>query len=543
MKEVRFILGLSFLVAIFAPQKLEAQTKEITLLEVIQQAASTQPGDKLVFNNYLIDVANFKYQYLFEYFNHRVDPELRRIENERLVIPANISFRNCQFSSLLLDRLKFQEEIKFLNCIFEGDIMITSSEINRMQLENCVAKHMSVADATFNDYCVLQLNRFQNLSIKRTAFFGVNWFINEIETDIDIERCVFHPTKNGCIIEADSIGYSRPIHNNLQLSIASMNHSFTPFLQIHDCEFLSGPSINKVNIQADLTELVIDDNLFQSSIDMHSSSVEKRLIFHDNTIENYVGFNDVIFTEFFNMLEWDQFAGNKLCIFEDTPLEIIKDCPNNFGFTKIYDDKAVLYLAENFEELENQNSYRLLISIYQRLTNIYKSNGDIKSGNGCYSEMKDVQSRMLKHRFSNHRTFDNFFRWKLAQLLKVYVNYGTDPARAITISVWVVFIFGIFYFFFPSEWDVASKSKLIGDFQKFVHRNDQGYYRPLLSLVYGFVISLLNALTLSLNSFVTLGFGNIPTKGLARYICIIQGFIGWFLLSIFTVALINQVLA
>jgi len=157
--------------------------------------------------------------------------------------------------------------------------------------------------------------------------------------------------------------------------------------------------------------------------------------------------------------------------------------------------------------------------------------------------MKDVQSRMLKHRFSNHRTFDNFFRWKLAQLLKVYVNYGTDPARAITISVWVVFIFGIFYFFFPSEWDVASKSKLIGDFQKFVHRNDQGYYRPLLSLVYGFVISLLNALTLSLNSFVTLGFGNIPTKGLARYICIIQGFIGWFLLSIFTVALINQVLA
>jgi hypothetical protein len=53
---------------------------------------------------------------------------------------------------------------------------------------------------------------------------------------------------------------------------------------------------------------------------------------------------------------------------------------------------------------------------------------------------------------------------------------------------------------------------------------------------------LLNAITLSLNSFVTLGFGNIPTKGAARYVCIFQGFLGWFLLSIFTVALINQVL-
>ena len=56
-------------------------------------------------------------------------------------------------------------------------------------------------------------------------------------------------------------------------------------------------------------------------------------------------------------------------------------------------------------------------------------------------------------------------------------------------------------------------------------------------------ISLINAITLSLNSFTTLGFGTIPTKGVARYLCIIEGFLGWFLLSIFTVALINQVLA
>ena len=59
----------------------------------------------------------------------------------------------------------------------------------------------------------------------------------------------------------------------------------------------------------------------------------------------------------------------------------------------------------------------------------------------------------------------------------------------------------------------------------------------------GFLLSLVNALTLSLNAFVTLGFGTIPTTGIARYVCIVQGFIGWFLLSLFTVALINQVLA
>ena len=545
MKSARLIIHLIFSVLLFglSSSMIHAQTKEITLLEIMQQAASAQPGEKLYFNNYTIDKTKFKFQYLYEYFERRVDPDLRTLADGRLVIPANISFRNCHFKSILLDRVKLTGELKFSNCNIESDIQIINCEINRFQFENCTAGQLSINNATFNDYCVLQLNSLQDLDITKTAFYGVNWFINEIEGDISIEKCVFHPVKNGCTILSDSLGYGRPIYNNLQLSIASMNYSNMPYLNIQNCEFLSNSNINKVNIQADLRELLIENNLFQSSFDMHGSSVEKRLIIRNNIFENYVGFNDVIFTEFFNMLEWDQFAGYKLCIFEDIPNNIIHDCPNNFGFTKIYDEKATLFLAENEEELENQNAYRLLISIYQRLFNIYKNNVDIKSGNGCYSEMKDVQSRMLKHRFKNGKTFDNFFRWKLAQLLKVYVNYGTDPARAITISVWVVLIFGVFYFFFPSEWDNASKSKLIDDFKTLIDRNDKGYYKPFLSMILGFFISLLNALTLSLNSFITLGFGNIPTRGLARYVCIIQGFIGWFLLSIFTVALINQVLS
>ena len=63
-----------------------------------------------------------------------------------------------------------------------------------------------------------------------------------------------------------------------------------------------------------------------------------------------------------------------------------------------------------------------------------------------------------------------------------------------------------------------------------------------MKLSFGFGKSLVNAFTLSLNSFVTLGFGTIPTSGLARYVCILQGFLGWFLLSIFTASLINQVM-
>ncbi|MFB6257442.1 MAG: hypothetical protein ABEH38_02020, partial [Flavobacteriales bacterium] len=65
------------------------------------------------------------------------------------------------------------------------------------------------------------------------------------------------------------------------------------------------------------------------------------------------------------------------------------------------------------------------------------------------------------------------------------------------------------------------------------------------SLFYGIYLILLrglNSFVLSLNSFVTLGFGVIPVTGVARYLTILEGFIGWFLLSIFSISLINQIL-
>ncbi len=37
-------------------------------------------------------------------------------------------------------------------------------------------------------------------------------------------------------------------------------------------------------------------------------------------------------------------------------------------------------------------------------------------------------------------------------------------------------------------------------------------------------------------------FDEIPIKGLPRYLAIIQGFIGWFMLTIFSVSLISQLL-
>ena len=64
----------------------------------------------------------------------------------------------------------------------------------------------------------------------------------------------------------------------------------------------------------------------------------------------------------------------------------------------------------------------------------------------------------------------------------------------------------------------------------------------IIAVSYDLYIKILNALMLSINTFTTLGFGEIPLKGLPRYLAIIQGFIGWFMLTIFSVSLISQLL-
>lgn len=200
------------------------------------------------------------------------------------------------------------------------------------------------------------------------------------------------------------------------------------------------------------------------------------------------------------------------------------------------------YFGENDLELANISEFNSLISSYGKLVEVFKNNRNTADANAAYLELKNFESNQYRYIYKTEGGSDNLFRLKLHQLLSIYTEHGTNPAQAISASVWLIFLFGAVYFFFPSDWDEKSKPQLISDFKTLVQKNEHGYFFPFLKLAKGFLISLFNAFILSINSFVTLGFGRIPTHGVAKYICILEGFLGWFLLSIFIVSLINQVL-
>jgi hypothetical protein len=64
----------------------------------------------------------------------------------------------------------------------------------------------------------------------------------------------------------------------------------------------------------------------------------------------------------------------------------------------------------------------------------------------------------------------------------------------------------------------------------------------IVYLIYLVFIRALNSAILSINAFSTLGFGHIPVRGFTKYVAIIEGFIGWFLLSIFLVSVLSQMM-
>lgn len=312
--------------------------------------------------------------------------------------------------------------------------------------------------------------------------------------------------------------------------------------------FQPGAEEELVHLEGEVNTLLMKQNDFGTTL-VINTAIAKHWAFGDNVLRKKLDITDLVLSAKNNELSWGDITDFKMAATEHK-VDVANNAPyedDTTGLWETYFKQATalyydVYYGETDEELANEKLFQELISSYYRLYKVFKENGQVKDANQVYVEMKDVELRELSFKWKNEKGFENWINWRLNRLLRFYTDYGTNPSKAINISVFVLLIFAVFYFFFPSEWDTKSKGQLIIDYRTFVDKNDKGYVRPFIMLSLGFSKSLLNALTLSLNSFVTLGFGSIPTTGIARYVCILQGFLGWFLLSIFTASLINQVM-
>jgi hypothetical protein len=177
-----------------------------------------------------------------------------------------------------------------------------------------------------------------------------------------------------------------------------------------------------------------------------------------------------------------------------------------------------------------------------------------------YSDWDGINRVFLikKHRtimqyFSSEQRLEDFYTENYIEDFKTFAEYKKEMKESkVLVPLFIVLLGKPLYLFSVIKYKVVS----------FIYRRTellQGRWIDLKStrkvlvgitvfisvviyLIYLGLIRALNATTLSINAFSTLGFGTIPVKGASRYITIIEGFLGWFLLSIFSVSLISQML-
>lgn len=438
------------------------------------------------------------YEYLKENFSDHVEIA----ENGMVNIPKIINVTNCGFESdFILDSLNFNvfhvinsqapgftfARSNFSqNLTLDGNTSSTTIELVELEIKDLIIKNNQASKIKLN-----KLNSIRDVGIADNSVDIIE--VSESRFDLPAGRSFRN------FRESDSRAFNLVMSDN----------------------YFKGDSASNVELKSNYIDLIVENNQFDIDFYLVRSSVKERFIVVDNEFNKQISFENFIFSETKNELYWDQFEGFKLA----------------------YSRNGAIFEAMTPEGFEDVVKFKNLIATYKEMHKIFLGRGDLESANACYDEMKELQRARYKYVYDTEGGFNNLFRYLLNRVLKLYTNHGTDPALAVVISFYVILAFAIFYFFFPSEWDKQDKLKLIYDYRTELKKTEK-HNRKSLFMITGILgLSLINAITLSLNSFTTLGFGTIPTKGVARYLCIIEGFLGWFLLSIFTVALINQVLA
>jgi len=449
-------------------------------------------------------------------------------------------------------------------------------------------------------------------SFKHSQFFGNFWTdINLYPYDpIDIKLEADHN------IFSDSATSSAS--NNIYIFLRK---GF--YLGLTDNEFRGKANINVSSMENQVADFS-NNKIPQAIANFTISEMRgyKQVQFIKNSFSKNLYFDiDDIYIQY--RIDWLQMEGKLFSMESFVDMMSKKNQEFYFNSSPAYFDSLDFYLEQH--RYENKDYYDSETTLRAKLLAYYSQKLDKENENAVFREVKEMETHRLKFLYHQHSSFRTFFKWKINQFLKIFSDYGTEPAKAIVFSLYVILLFALIYLFFPNSWDQHGRHRIMHRytfFMKYLNRK-QGIHEVyleekqpellafhefkdmiesnsktvprfftatalplykwslsgtklsaavlskvdvmkgtwqevppahrwwkallligafLLALAWDVLIKILNALMLSINTFTTLGFGEIPIKGLPRYLAIIQGFIGWFMLTIFSVSLISQLL-
>ena len=467
----------------------------------------------------------------------------------------DLSFTNCFmhpnifFKNLMLNSISFknaesgQSIVRLFNKIAHknGGIYLKNCQINTVLFSDktkdvsSAFKMISIKNCSLNDVYLtdVKTENFEYVN-NVSQFFGTHEF--SISENCLIEHNTFNTDNENIqlnLYQEDTVYTDLTFTFNFSWEYTGANIPFG--LVVKNNAFNCETSLGATGIRGIFKHLEIVGNTFQSHLQFNQADVDQSLEINSNIFEQSASLKELFFSEKENSVGWGQFSNYKLSLINEEIVSVGSSLGNVYerGF----------YSGNSSTQVADSLKFFKLMSVYHRLDDLYNRNGETQYANSCYAELKEVEAQRWKYLFTRNKTFESFFRWQLNNALSYFTDYGTNPAKAVVKSGWIILLFAIFYLFFPSDWDANNRNLLFAMVKNLVAKNrDKSLLTTLAFIAYYIFIDILNAVTLSLNAFTTLGFGDIPTHGVGRYVTIIEGFVGWFILTIFSVSLINQVL-
>jgi hypothetical protein len=550
-------------------------------------------------------------KYEFHDFKGKIDingDAIARIKNTRKQKPNTETDTTCFTSEI---------ELFFVECT---ELLVNDCNLKTVNwMSHKGADFVEVNNSVINELVIYSWFNYQEVWLNRNCFGSADIFS-------------IKPKTNSLLSFTENTIIGRQMANlftNIKFLIPGRVPKYCLFsldgnyeiVEFNQNKIIDRRALHSINFNPECEKFVCQQNQFDSTfLIMNDLKATSSFRYHQNSHQGKLGIKGIEFppkTEN-TYLDWKEISGHKILTFSNMEAQEnwLTGTQKLDGFM-IPSSKDTIY--QNFSLFKN------LTSQYKSVLDLFKAQGDQISYNGCYKEMKEIQTQYFQVQYTDNKSVEGWFNWRINQFLNWYCDYGTNPVKALIYCFYVLLLFSGLYVIFPSESDNLTSGSLIqyfnskiaifyldgGDPQKKPSYSSESMAKlqelarlirtnkketpvalswfgaPITQLMllylnlrlwlitkfampenrlpqksktdrlvlgtwitlnvigflfWGLVMRILNAFALSLNAFVTLGYGEIEAKGISRYLAVLEGAFGWFFLGIFSVSLISQIL-
>jgi len=524
---------------------------------------------------------------LYGFWQPRTEPSGMDKKREKTISPT-ILINNCKFpnitcqvrnvifqNNIVFARCKGASQLIFYNCTFKQGLGFHYSDLGAIEFRHCsilqrtVVYELQINILTFSkcsfytDHKLVQTRQRYGFEIENQTYQYL-FRIRQAEKKINqfyLSHCKILPTEvtpilsfiggKYDVIHFQGMDFSNSIVN---FTACSVKENFT----VQKCTFKRPFGTNKFNFPKDNTSF--NWNQIDSVGLGYYTTYEKAPYTHktDTLISDVDLFNELnsSYRKFFSMYRTQgDIESANACYKQLKDMETGKyhhlyqlDSSTNKWFNWRFNQFLKYFSEYGTNPVQSLIISMWVILIFAAVYFFFYSDWD-----GINRAFLIKKHRTIMEYFRSEQRLEDFYTENYIEDFKTFSEYKKEMKESkVLVPLFIVLLGKPLYLFSVIKYKLVS----------FIYRRTellQGRWIDLKSarkvfvgvtvvisviiyLIYLGLIRALNATTLSINSFSTLGFGAIPVKGASRYITILEGFLGWFLLSIFSVSLISQML-